>query len=79
WTFPPITQHNLLRSQPSKLSRKTMDFSQSKKTFTEQDQKAQEARKYLQQTDWLVVRKLETGKEVPADIAEKRAEARSLI
>lgn len=56
-----------------------MDFSQSKKTFTEHDQKAQEAREYLQQTDWLVVRKLETGKEVPADIAEKRAEARSLI
>jgi|GEM_PF-2000588 len=56
-----------------------MDFSQSKKTFTEQDQKAQEAREYLQQTDWLVVRKLETGKEIPADIAEKRAEARSLI
>ncbi|MCC3698786.1 hypothetical protein LLE79_00155 [Staphylococcus epidermidis] len=56
-----------------------MDFSQSKKTFTEQDKKAQEAREYLQQTDWLVVRKLETGKEIPADIAERRAEARSLI
>ncbi|MGY5333075.1 hypothetical protein [Pseudomonas protegens] len=56
-----------------------MDFSQSKKTFTEQDQRAQEAREYLRQTDWLVVRKLETGKEVPEDIAKKRAEARSLI
>ncbi|WP_409297180.1 hypothetical protein [Pseudomonas sp. KCJK8993] len=56
-----------------------MDFSQSKKTFTEQDQKANEAREYLRQTDWLVVRKLETGQDIPADIAEKRAEARSLI
>ncbi|MBC2659934.1 hypothetical protein H7A76_31280 [Pseudomonas sp. MSSRFD41] len=56
-----------------------MDFSQSKKTFTEQDQKTNEAREYLRQTDWLVVRKLETGKDIPADIAEKRAEARSLI
>ncbi|MEN5258621.1 hypothetical protein [Pseudomonas protegens] len=56
-----------------------MDFSQSKKTFTEQDQKAAEAREYLRQTDWLVVRKLETGKDIPADIAEKRAEARNLI
>ncbi|MGE8411934.1 MAG: hypothetical protein ACN6QY_06155 [Pseudomonas sp.] len=56
-----------------------MDFSQSKKTFTEQDRKANEAREYLRQTDWLVVRKLETGKDVPADIAEQRAQARHLI
>lgn len=33
----------------------------------------------LRQTDWLVVRKLETGKDVPADIAEQRAQARHLI
>ncbi|KTC39789.1 hypothetical protein AO265_20920 [Pseudomonas sp. ABAC61] len=56
-----------------------MDFSQSKKTFTEQDRKANEAREYLRQTDWLVVRKLETGKDVPADIAEQRAQARALV
>ncbi|QIH05132.1 MULTISPECIES: hypothetical protein [unclassified Pseudomonas] len=56
-----------------------LDFSLSKKTLTGLDQKANEAREYLRQTDWLVVRKLETGKEVPADVAEKRAEARSLI
>ncbi|WP_177330217.1 hypothetical protein [Pseudomonas sp. PH1b] len=56
-----------------------MDFSQSKKTFTEQDQKANEAREYLRQTDWLVVRKLETDKDLPADVAEKRAEARRLV
>lgn len=56
-----------------------MDFSQSKKTFTEQDQIASEAREYLRQTDWLVVRKLETGKEMPADIAERRVEARNQL
>jgi len=56
-----------------------MDFSQSKKTFTEQGRKASEALEYLRQTDWLVVRKLETGKDIPADIAERRAQARSLL
>lgn len=56
-----------------------MDFTQSRKTTTEQDLKADEAREYLRQTDWLVVRKLETGKDIPPDVAEKRAEARSQI
>lgn len=56
-----------------------MNFSQSKKTFTEQDQIASEAREYLRQTDWFVVRKLETGKDIPVDIAVRRAQARSFL
>ena len=31
---------------------------------------------YLNQTDWYVVRKSETGKEIPADILEARQKAR---
>lgn len=56
-----------------------MDFSQSKKTFTEQDQKAQEARAYLASTDWYVMRLVETGKPIPEDVAFKRAETRLSI
>ena len=56
-----------------------MDFSKSEKAVAEPDIEVLNAIEYLRQTDWLVVRKIETGKEIPADIAEKRAEARSLI
>lgn len=38
-----------------------------------------EARVYLADTDWYVSRKLETGEEIPADVAKKRAEARALL
>jgi hypothetical protein len=34
---------------------------------------------YLSQTDWYVVRKTETGVEIPADILAKRQEARDSI
>ena len=35
------------------------------------------AKQYLQETDWYVVRYAETGEEVPAEITQKRAEARA--
>lgn len=38
--------------------------------------KRDEARRYLAETDWLVTRQMETGKAIPDDVAEKRAEAR---
>lgn len=38
--------------------------------------KKSEALTYLASTDWYVVRKAETGKEIPQEIVEKRAEAR---
>lgn len=34
---------------------------------------------YLQKTDWYVIRYLETGVEVPADVTAKRAEARTQV
>lgn len=44
----------------------------------EQEQAArnEEARRYLSDTDWYVVRKMETGVEIPQDILDKRAAAR---
>lgn len=39
---------------------------------------AAEARRYLADTDWMVVRAAETGRAVPKDIAAKRAEARKV-
>jgi len=35
-----------------------------------------EARAYLASTDWYIVRKQETGKDVPAEVLTKREEAR---
>lgn len=34
---------------------------------------------YLNNTDWYVVRKNETGKDIPADVVTKRQEARDAI
>lgn len=34
------------------------------------------AREYLKKTDWYIVRHVETGEAIPADILQKRAEAR---
>lgn len=44
-----------------------------------QRRKNKEARAYLLSTDWYVVRRAETGEEVPQDILDKRAEARLVI
>ena len=38
-----------------------------------------EARAYLASTDWYVVRKAETGTEIPADILAKRQTARDAV
>ena len=38
-----------------------------------------QARAYLSDTDWLVVRQAETGTPIPDDIRQNRAEARSLL
>ncbi|NBF13569.1 hypothetical protein GV818_33565 [Pseudomonas sp. Fl4BN1] len=37
------------------------------------------ALEYLQSTDWMALRQLETGKPIPEDVAAKRAEARLVI
>lgn len=38
-----------------------------------------DARKYLDETDWYVTRKAETGKAIPDDILTKRQEARAKV
>lgn len=42
-------------------------------------QQKAEAKQYLNDTDWYVTRKIETGVDVPEEITIKRAEARALI
>ena len=44
-----------------------------------QAQKQAEARAYLNSTDWYVTRKLETGAEIPADVAKARQQARATL
>ena len=38
-----------------------------------------EAASYLSSTDWYVIRKQETKKAIPKEVAEKRAEARAIL
>lgn len=51
--------------------------------FTMEEQniifKIMDLRSYLYKTDWYVTRKLETGKEIPEDILNKRKEVREEI
>lgn len=41
--------------------------------------KIQEAKAYLNSTDWYYARKAETGEDVPAEVVEKRLASRKLI
>ena len=43
------------------------------------EQKIIEAKIYLSETDWYVIREADSGKEMPSDIKTKRAEARVTI
>lgn len=60
-----------------------IDLSQLEKTKTETDiakeSETANAIAYLKETDWYVIRNLETGKIVPSDIAEARKKARLII
>lgn len=59
-------------------------WSKKKNNWVE-DVKANKARRiseskaYLERTDWYVIRKIETGKEIPEDILKAREEARKKI
>lgn len=46
-------------------------------TKQEKRVKAHAALRYLSETDWYVYRKAETGKEIPSDILDARAKART--
>lgn len=64
-----------------------IDFSQVVTAETQRAQQDEALRnsqraecvRLLQDTDWYVVRQLETGKAVPEDIARQRAEARRRV
>jgi hypothetical protein len=43
------------------------------------EQKITEAKIYLSQTDWYVIREADSGKKMPSEIKTKRAEARQTI
>lgn len=45
----------------------------------ELEQSINDARQYLNQTDWKLARQVETGEPVDAETLAKRAEARALI
>ena len=42
----------------------------------EQEKEQAEARRYLNETDWMLIRELEGGKKVPSKVKDSRAEAR---
>jgi len=54
-------------------------FSLEQQQLFAQIQTNQSAREYLATTDWYVIRKLETGTDIPADVSQKRAEARASV
>ena len=54
-------------------------ITEEQKAREEQERINQEARAYLAETDWYVIRAQETGVEVPADILQKRQEARDRV
>lgn len=60
-----------------------IDFTRIKTAETSaadlQAEYVQQAWSYLAQTDWMVVRLAETGKELPPGVAKKRARARVLL
>ena len=54
-------------------------ITEEQKAREEQERINQEARAYLAETDWYVIRAQETGVEVPVDILQKRQEARDRV
>lgn len=56
-----------------------MNFDNARRTPTQRDTDINLAKQYLTSTDWYVIRLVETGKRVPGEVSEKRAEARLVI
>ena len=53
-----------------------LTFTDAELEIAAKQQKAGDGHKYLQETDWYAYRKAETGKAIPDDVLEKRAQAR---
>lgn len=58
---------------------KTAEQKAAEAAQAELDRVNAEARKYLADTDWYLVRALETGKPVPADVVAQRDAARAKV
>ena len=65
----PITDDYISESEK-------IDISKEEVLRLENISKKQKAKQYLIDTDWYVVRKAETGIDIPEDILEKRIQAR---
>ena len=55
------------------------EFTQQELDISAQEEINSTARAYLASTDWYITRQQETGVEIPVEVSEKRAEARSSI
>jgi hypothetical protein len=62
-----------------KLTIKTAEQIEAERAAAARAQVEAEARAYLAETDWMVIRAAETGKPVPEDVAEARAAARKTL
>lgn len=58
---------------------KTQAQLDEQKAREEQERINNEARQYLRDTDWYVIREADTGEPMPQDVKDKRAEARGKI
>ena len=58
---------------------KTAEQKRAEAEQAEIDRVNAEARKYLADTDWYLVRALEAGEPVPAEVLEQRAAARAKV
>lgn len=58
---------------------KTAEQKEREAAHAEQERINREARNYLTETDWYVLRFQETGVEIPEDVLSKREEARERV
>ena len=76
--FWKLERHLLTEEQQAEVERQIDTISIDTELTTQMAQNHQ-ARKILANTDWYVIRKMETGKEIPDDIIDMRNKARSLV
>ena len=76
--FWKLERHVLTQEQEAEVERHMNSITVDQELTTRMAQNHQ-ARKILADTDWYVVRKMETGKEIPDHILDMRMQARSNV
>lgn len=74
-----VREVNMLDGRVCKYHKLPQEFSQEITDITvvcAAQQESEKALKYLVETDWMISRKVETGKELPEEVKKARAEAR---